>query len=346
MRILHLPHNIASQISVTVRALHDLGVEARGVVFNNATIQNTSGVENFQPTPHPSPLLRGLETLKWWAKVQSAIRWAEVVHWHFHWSVLTGWDVRLAQMLRQKRFVEFWGSDIRIPEIEAADNPYYAQVMGQHEYVRMESLEASRRRQTHFARAGATAIVAEASMAAYLQRDIFPQYQMVRQRVYLSDYTPAFPDPAHARPLLIHSPSAPIIKGTAAVKAAVAALSPVRTFEFQLVQNLPHAQAKALLQTCDVFVDQFVLGGYGLAALESLAYGKPVVAYIKPSMVRHYPADLPIVNATQETLPDVLSELIQNGKLRRELGEQGRAYVEKYHDAHKLAQQLLEIYQK
>ncbi len=345
MRILHLPNNISSQISVTVRALRDVGMNARGIVFSNAAIQNTSGVENFQPAPHRSPLLRKFETLKWWAKVQAAIRWAEVVHWHFHWSAFGGWDVRLAQLLRKKRVVEFWGSDIRIPEIEAANNPYYARILGQHEYVRIESLEASRRRQMRFARAGATVIVADASLASYLQRDLFPQHQRVRQRIYLSDYIPAFPDPANPRPLLIHSPSAPIIKGTAAVKATLETLSSSHTFEFQLVQNMPHTQAKAVLQTCDVFVDQFVLGSYGLAALEAMAYGKPVVAYIKPAMINQYPPDLPIVNATQETLPDVLSELIKNGQLRRELGERGRAYVEKYHDAHKLAQQLVEIYQ-
>lgn len=344
MRILHLPNNIASQISVTVRALRDLGLEGRGVVFKNASVQNVAGIENFQPPPQHSPLMRPWLTLKWWATVRAAIHWADVVHWYFHWSVLGGWDVQLAQLLRKKLVVEFWGSDIRIPEIESADNPYYAQILHQYEYSRLEGLSTSRRRQTRFARAGAAVIVADASLASYLQRDLFPQNYMVPQRVYLSDYVPAFPDPANSRPLLIHSPTAPITKGTAVVKAAITALTPACTFEFTLVQNIPHAQAKALLQTCDVFIDQFVLGSYGLAALEAMAYGKPVIAYIKPSMLSQYPPDLPIVNATQETLPDVLSELIQNGKLRRELGERGRAYVEKYHDAHKLAQQLVEVY--
>lgn len=44
MKVLHLPTNIASQISVSVRALRDIGVDARGLVWCNAAIQDATGV--------------------------------------------------------------------------------------------------------------------------------------------------------------------------------------------------------------------------------------------------------------------------------------------------------------
>jgi len=35
--------------------------------------------------------------------------------------------------------------------------------------------------------------------------------------------------------------------------------------------------------------------------------------------------------------------LLENPKLRQELGEKGRKYVEKYHDARKIANQILRL---
>ena len=100
------------------------------------------------------------------------------------------------------------------------------------------------------------------------------------------------------------------------------------------------------VQKADIFLDQFVIGDHGMAALEAMALGKPVVCYIKPSMSGKYPSDCPIVNASQDNLTEVLESLLTNGKRRCETGKESRAYVEKYHDAAALAHQLVEIYRE
>jgi hypothetical protein len=96
----------------------------------------------------------------------------------------------------------------------------------------------------------------------------------------------------------------------------------------------------------DIFLDQFIIGYYGMAALEAMAYGKPVLCYVKPSVLKEEPPNLPIVNANPDNLVEMLEPLLQDGRLRLVLGKQGRAHVEKYHDAVKLAYQLVEIYQE
>jgi hypothetical protein len=48
MRVLHLPVNVASQTSITVRALRDIGVDAQGIVINNSAIQGSEGIRNFE----------------------------------------------------------------------------------------------------------------------------------------------------------------------------------------------------------------------------------------------------------------------------------------------------------
>lgn len=343
MRILHLPNNIASQITTTVRALRDLGMEARGIAPAGIITANEA-ISLLPNAEGKGRVARTALMARRWQMMLQAIQWADVVHWHFQWGMRNAFDVRWAQWLRKKRVVEFWGSDIRIPEVEMADNPYYAQVFPQSEYRDRESRQNSLATQSKFAALGVTPIVADAQMDSYLSKDLFVQAHYVRQRIYLPDYDCQFPAPTTTRPTIVHSPSAPIIKGTAAVKAAIAQLQPQYAFDFQLIQGVSHHQAKQMVRDCDIFVDQLVLGVHGLAALEAMAYGKPVVCYIKPSMIYTYPLDFPIVTATMETLPAVLAQLLEDGQLRHELGQRGRAYVEQHHDAHRLAQQLLEIY--
>jgi glycosyltransferase involved in cell wall biosynthesis len=303
----------------------------------------------------PTPTQKSLHSLKAataqihrYGTVLAAIHWADVVHWHYGGLLLReGFDLRWARFLAKPGVVEFWGSDIRIPEVDAADNPYYAGAWPDYEY-REESFAHSRRTQEQFSRAGFDCLVGCKSMLRYVQRDLFAHIHIVRPRVLLSDFVPSPPDPGRKRPLVVHSPTAPVAKGTAAVLRAVDELkrNGGLKFDFRLIQNMPRQQALDLVKNADVFLDQFVLGVHGLAALEAMALAKPVFGYIKPSMVNEYPPDLPIVNANQENLATKLGELIRDGALRRELGLRGRAYVEKHHDALKLAQQLKTLYQE
>jgi glycosyltransferase involved in cell wall biosynthesis len=107
-----------------------------------------------------------------------------------------------------------------------------------------------------------------------------------------------------------------------------------------------HTEALQVVKDCDVFLDQFVIGVHGLAALESMSFGKPTVSYINPLMFSRYPADLPVVNANQDTLAEVLGGLLKDGHRRHEVGVQSRAYVEKYHDSGVIAKQLVGIYEE
>ena len=54
---------------------------------------------------------------------------------------------------------------------------------------------------------------------------------------------------------------------------------------------------------------------------------------------------VPIVNATKETLVEKVRPLVESAELRRELGERGRAYVEQVHDMNWIGDRLVEIYE-
>jgi glycosyltransferase involved in cell wall biosynthesis len=135
-------------------------------------------------------------------------------------------------------------------------------------------------------------------------------------------------------------------KGTESVLRSVNQLKNAYAFDFKLIHNVPKSEAALILQQSDIVLDQFVIGDHGLLALESMASGKPTVCYIKPSILNKYPDDFPIVVANQDNLTEVLEALLKDSRRRNEIGRRSRAYVERYHDARKVARDLVCIYEE
>jgi hypothetical protein len=73
------------------------------------------------------------------------------------------------------------------------------------------------------------------------------------------------------------------------------------------------------------------------------------VTYLHEDAVRKteraFGTQVPIVNATKETLVEKLRPLVESGQLRRELGERGREYVAGVHDMNRVGDRLVEIYE-
>ncbi|MEM4202665.1 MAG: glycosyltransferase [Candidatus Methanomethylicaceae archaeon] len=348
MRVLHLPANIASQTSITVRALRDIGIDARGLVLNSSPIQGNEGIETFEIGSRRRHPIHGVrQTLSWWYAVESAIRWADVVHWHSSGRALPkDLDLRYIALLNKARIVEFWGSDIRIPEIAVRDNPYLAKLLSDPNNDYHISYKSSREVQERFARYGFECLIPGPELVAYVQRDLFPSLFRTEARLILSEFEPKYPDPTLCKPVVVHTPSRLMAKGTPSVLRAIEQLKAQYDFEFKIIHGVPHDEALAMVRDCDIMLDQFVSGSFGVAALEAMALGKPVVCYIKPSLIPQLPSDCPIVNANQDNLVEVLGSLLEDGQRRHELGREGRAYVEKYHDAHQIARQLVTVYQE
>ena len=120
-------------------------------------------------------------------------------------------------------------------------------------------------------------------------------------------------------------------------------------FGFLFGERLTHEAAMALYSHIDVLLEQFVIGWYGAQAVEFMAMGKVVVAYLHPDDLLKVPIemrrDLPIINTTPLQLNKTLIEIIQ-GKYDLTLkGEQGRQFVERWHDPEKIAGRLIKDYE-
>ncbi len=170
-----------------------------------------------------------------------------------------------------------------------------------------------------------------------------PEAHVIPPGLDLREFTPV-PPSDNPRPLVVHAPSNRTKKGTAQVIEACAQL-PV---DLDIVEGVPHVEARARYARADIVVDQLNAGWHGVFALESMALGKPVVTYLDPEIVEQAAAGfgvrVPIVPATKETLVDALRPLVEDTALRRRIGAESRAYVEQVHDIDKVADRLIALY--
>jgi glycosyl transferase family 1 len=170
-----------------------------------------------------------------------------------------------------------------------------------------------------------------------------PDATVVPPGLDLGDYEPV-PAVERERPLVVHAPSDLEKKGTRHVIAACGQL-PV---DLDVVHGVPHDEAVERFKRADIVVDQMHYLWHGVFAIESMAYGKPVVTRLDPVAVQQteeaFGLKVPIVSATKDDLVEKLRPLVDSFELRKRLGEEGRAYAERVHDLDKVADRFIEIY--
>jgi glycosyltransferase involved in cell wall biosynthesis len=235
----------------------------------------------------------------------------DVFHFYFGLTLLPkSVQFPLLRALRKKSVFHYLGSDIRgkTPEQLSYGKRADAEIVGSYDAIRW-----------------------------------VPEAHVVPPGLDLRAFSPV-PPSDNPRPLVVHAPSSRERKGTRFVIEACEQL-PV---DLDIVEGVPHEEARSRYARADIVVDQLNAGWHGVFALESMALGKPVVTYLKPDVVERsaegFGIRIPIVPATKETLVDALRPLVEQPALRRELGAASRAYVEQVHDIDRVADRLVDIY--
>jgi glycosyltransferase involved in cell wall biosynthesis len=137
---------------------------------------------------------------------------------------------------------------------------------------------------------------------------------------------------------VLHTPNHRGAKGTEFLLRAVEELQAEGlAVEAVLLEKVPNDEVRGAMQDADILAEQLVLTGYGLSAVEGMASGLPVMSNLENEatlrLFRRYSflGECPILSTTPETIKANLKLLVVNPRLRRQLGEAGRRYVEKYH---------------
>jgi glycosyltransferase involved in cell wall biosynthesis len=153
------------------------------------------------------------------------------------------------------------------------------------------------------------------------------------------------PAPARSVPVIVHAPNHRNIKGTQYLLDAVDRLRE-RGFEFELrlIEGVPRHEALKLYVDADIVADQFILGAYGIFALEGMALGKPVLTYLDEEHLRRPIYNHPLIHTTPENLIEVLAALHAVPELRARIGSAARASVVRYQSFDALAQVWTRVY--
>lgn len=152
---------------------------------------------------------------------------------------------------------------------------------------------------------------------------------------------------AHVRnqPRLVHLSSDSIQKGSDRIEPALRHLIRQEKIDLKVIQGAPSSEVPELLGNADIMLDQFRLGSYGVAACEAMAAGRVVVGHVLPQVRELITAEtglsLPIVEATIDTLPKVISELIEDPVRFKSLAQAGPKYVGQLHSGKASADALL-----
>lgn len=120
--------------------------------------------------------------------------------------------------------------------------------------------------------------------------------------------------------------------------------------ETVIIEKTPYFECLRIKRACHIVFDH-MRGWFGIASLESLSHGKPVIAGLDDWNIRCIKEftgaeELPwVIARTEEELLSVLTPLVQDRGLRQSKGEQSRRFMEtRWTEQHTL-KVLLDIYQ-
>lgn len=350
MNILILPYNMASMPAITAEALNKIeGVNAKSLTIDLHKYQTTNSTTIYLPLgiTKRTPIKWLWHKLTFRTKLYNLLRWADVLH--YHWSSIfpDNEDLKWLAQSGKPILVEWVGSEIRIPDICKKINPYYARAFDHgYEYNKLESREGSLALQQKFKSVQAIPLIIP-EMTLYVQKQMFPVTYPSQIRINVKKFIPAFPPVNKKKPLIIHSPTAKICKGSNIIIPVIEELKKTLDFEFVLLHDMSRAAVLKIMQEADIFLDQIIVGGYGAATMEAMSLGKPTMCYLMKEVFEGgLSADCPIVNTNPDNLKEQLVRLIENAPLRHDIGKQSRAFAEKYFDVEILAPQLVNIYKE
>ena len=253
----------------------------------------------------------------WQPKINHAIREYDLDNfdvYHFEWGLDFYRDARFARQLkaRGKKIVcHYHGQDMRnrgvIPEMDALSDLNLTNELD----------------------------------LTYLHPNL--KYLFLPYDVWAFEAKPKIGDPI----TICHATTNRIIKGSDFIISTCRELEKSHGIRFLLIENQPHKKVIQLKSQADIFIDHIgeLTWGYGMNSLESLSMGIATATYLNETYERFIP-DHPFINVRPDNIKKILIYYLEHPELIVTKGQEGRSWVEKYHDYRNVVQQLYNYYRQ
>jgi hypothetical protein len=372
LRVFHLPWNLGGHAAGLAAAERELGLDSRSIAFEPGRFEFNA--DETLSAPGQSAIAR--ERLRW-RLLDRALREADVVHFNWGESLFTPpspdfWkhqsgplrsrvamgivgavrglfafhDLATLREAGKIIAVTFQGDDIRQGDVQRARYSHSLADVVAPGYYTTATDRWKRRRIAAFAKYAHLIYALNPDLLHVLPaRARFLPYASTDSRAVAPIGT------FHSQPRIAHAPSDRRVKGSDLIIGAIETLrAGGHDIELDLVENLPHQDARARYGRADLVIDQLHAGFYGGVAVEAMALGRPALAFLRNDDLVFLPLAmreaLPVLNVTPASLTDVLSKLLAEGSagLARR-GAACRAFVEAWHDPRVVAMQTKQDYE-
>jgi len=147
-----------------------------------------------------------------------------------------------------------------------------------------------------------------------------------------------------------HAPTHRMVKGTDCILDVIERLkNRGYNIRLELIENLQRVDALKKFEQIDVFVDQLIIGWFGVVSLEVMALGKPVICFVKGKGLKFVPkkmlAELPILNADETSLENKIIEVYNmNVEQKTNQANKGIEFLKTWYDPQKIADKVVTDY--
>jgi glycosyltransferase involved in cell wall biosynthesis len=370
IRVLHCPNLVGGNAQTLAQAERKLGLASW--VVSVETPWAGYHADEFLHAPNASAVTKARKRAELFWR---ALRDFDIVHFNFGNTILPRWfpgatpvgvvgtlgasmrrltdmlDVRILSAAGKKIVVTFQGDDARQGDVSLRTFPICIAREVEPGYYDLASDERKRWRIRLFDRHAGRIFALNPDLLHVLPPSAeFLPYT----HIDLDDWRPIpVSNDRNRRLTVLHAPSHRRVKGTRFILDAVERL---RThdgidFDFILVEKMTQHEARRLYERADLLVDQLLAGWYGGLAVELMALGKPVIAYLRPEDFRFVPDamrdEMPVISATPDSIYRILKEWLTTRRHELPaLGARARAYVERWHDPRTVARRMQGVYQE
>jgi glycosyltransferase involved in cell wall biosynthesis len=339
-RVLHLSESSAGQPSTIATVMKQKGIPASSIRFAHsaAAFQYQADLTLEKA---PTDLVSASQVLK------DLVSKYDIFHYHVrpllfssHFASPTGMDMIMLRATGKKVFFHFHGSEARLASVFQAATPHN-NVVDNPSDLFTAFKESEQRIFLEFVKGVCNnVLVPDPELQSYVSEAV-----IVPRVVDLKKWTYVGAEPGEVL-RVVHSPARRGGKGTEEVLSVIEKLRSEGTrIELRLVENVANEEAREIYKWADVVIDQLKIGWYGILSVETMALGKAVVCYIRDDLKHYLPYPFPLALANPDNLYYVLKNLTLHPEEVRSLGERGRKYVEELHDAEKVTDILLKIYE-